>query len=359
MQVGAVSKKEGSFSSGHTVVAGRGYAAAGTRPATRQMADRFFTSKRRIGLAGLERSRIVSMEKFDLEAECDFRGLPPEEVEAACKYEYLRESQTLRATISDPKKSVPGLLPGLTLFELLFRWMPALRTAGFPKPWKQLSKASKTQLVSLLAKSRKGMIRGDKALYPPVVIEEASVEFDRSGETDDEYYHWRLEPFEPNLLRKWEQAPRNYFFGFIRIDEAYNQTEAVEAFKKEFKKQRLRERKQGFRERWPKAKSSKSRQRLMQLAVMRIWKHKRKQWDRLKLVANLCSYKGCVEEAAEYKARCQPGYGDEPMSDAAKVEMSSARKEARTFFQEHFSEFEEPLSWVSRGKKLTAKRKAV
>jgi hypothetical protein len=36
-------KKEGSFSAGHTVVAGRGHAAAGTRRATRQMADRFFS----------------------------------------------------------------------------------------------------------------------------------------------------------------------------------------------------------------------------------------------------------------------------------------------------------------------------
>jgi hypothetical protein len=286
------------------------------------------------------------MKNLDLDAECDFRRLTSDEMEAACKYEYLRESQTLRDTISDPKKSVPGLLPSLTLFDLLFRWMPALRTAGFPKPWKRLSKASKTQLISLLAQSRKGMIRGDKALYPPVVIEQASVELDHFGKTTDEYYHWRLEPSEPNLLRKWERARRNYFFGFIRIDEAYTETEAIEAFKKEFRncKQQSRKRKQRFRERWPEAKASKWRQRLMQLAVMRIWKHKRKQWDRLKLVANLCGYKGCVRECAEYEWRRGRGHGGEPMSNRAKVEMSSARAEARTFFQKHFSPREQPLS---------------
>jgi hypothetical protein len=215
-----------------------------------------------------------------------------------------------------------------------------LQRAGFPKPWKRLAKASQKQLVSLLAKLRKRTMRGDKTLYPPVVIEEASVAFDHYGETADQYYHWRLEPTEPSLLEKYEQSGRKYFFGFIRIDQAYNNTEVVAAFKAWFRKRREKT-KGGNREWWA--------ARLKNLAVMRLWKRfpgpgYLELYKRLNLVAEFCGYKGCVKEAAEYKLRCRGGGGDEPISKAAEVEMSSARSKARTFFQTLFPG-EEPLSW--------------
>jgi len=292
------------------------------------------------------------MKSLDLDAECDFQGLSSEEIETVCTYEYMRESRTLKdalnARTEDERKKISRELPSspffLSLTEAQFvRLMLALRTAGFPKPWKRLSKKFQKQLVSLLAKSRKGM-RGDKAMYPPVVIEDASPEFDHFEN------HWRvgqLEPFELSLFKGWEHSGRRCFFGFIRIDEAYNETEAVEAFKKEFSK-RWGKTKGGNREIWG--------ARLKNLAVMRLRKRfpgrgYLELYKRLNLVAEFCGYKGCVTESEAYNERRSHGRGDEPISKAAEAEMSSARIEARTFFQSLFPG-EKPLSWhiSTRGK---------
>lgn len=207
--------------------------------------------------------------------------------------------------------------------------MLELHNAGFPKPWSQVLNECKTQLVSLLANSAERATQRDKTLYPPVIIEQGAAEFVHDG-------CWRvgqLEPFELSLFR--EHSGRKCFFGFIRIDRAYNETEAVEAFRQEFRK------------RWPKTKGGGSTnwsERLKQLVVMRIWKQEPDRWRRLKLVAELCGYKGCVEELAAYNERCKEGYGDEPMNAVAKVEMSRARAKGRKFFQSLFPG-EEPLSY--------------
>jgi hypothetical protein len=283
---------------------------------------------------------------FDLVESLDFRFLhsaSPSDIETACKYEYMRESQALRDALAKGEKKGPVLpsrfLPVLT-FPQLGRLMLALQKAGFPTPWKRLAKVSRKRLVSLLAQSREETMRGDKAaeippIYPPLVIE--TVHFDSLAKDHELPYHWPSEPSEPSLFQTWERSGRKYFFGFIRIDEDYNETEAVAAFRA------------WFRAHYAKTKGGggpKWRNRLKQLAVMRIWKHERNQWKRLQLVAKFCRYKGCVKEAAAYKERCkQEGHGDEPMSDAAKVEMSSARAEAREFFQRLFSGCEKPLSY--------------
>ena len=81
-----------------------------------------------------------------------------------------------------------------------------------------------------------------------------------------------------------------------------------------------------------------------QLAVVRIWKLERNQWMRLKLVAEFCGYEGCRKEMKAYRERCRQGRGDEPMSNAAKVEMSDARKSALIFFKSLFRR-ENPLSY--------------
>jgi hypothetical protein len=278
------------------------------------------------------------MKKFDhhVNKSLDFRDLTAWELQAACLYEHMRESRMLRgaltaATEDERKEKAFGLSPFLLRFseERFFRLMVALQDAGFPKPWQGLSKASRAQLVSLLAKST-GHAE-DKKLYPPIIIEQGAAEFDLSENC------WRvgqLEPFELSLFKAWEHSGRAYFFGFIRIDAGYNETEAVEAFRTEFRKH------------WPKTKGggrAKWRDRLNQLAVMRIWKRERDQWKRLKMVAEFCGYKDCIREAAAYKKRCKEGRGDEPMSRAAKIEMSSARSEARKIFQSLFPG-QEPLN---------------
>jgi len=286
------------------------------------------------------------MKNLDLDAECDFQGLSSEEIETACAYEYMRESRTLRdalnARTEDERKKKSQDLPSspffLSLTEAQFVLLKlALQRSGFPKPWKRLSKKVQKQLVSLIRKSTKGAMRGDKVIYPPVIIEDGSPELDHFEG------HWRvgqLEPFELSLFKRWERSGRRCFFGFIRIDRGYNETEAIEAFKKEFRK------------RWGKTKGGnreRSGARLKNLAVMRLWKRFPGRgyleiYKRLNLVAEFCGYTGCVKEAAEYKERRQVGRGDEPISKAAEVEMSSARSDARTFFQTLFPG-EEPLSY--------------
>jgi hypothetical protein len=81
------------------------------------------------------------------------------------------------------------------------------------------------------------------------------------------------------------------------------------------------------------------------LSVMRIWTlYKRNPWKRLELVAKVCRYRGCVIEWAAYKERCRQGRGDEPMSNAAKAELSRSRKRALSFFQFVFP-WGKPANW--------------
>jgi hypothetical protein len=75
---------------------------------------------------------------------------------------------------------------------------------------------------------------------------------------------------------------------------------------------------------------------LKALSVVRIYKLEGNQWKRLKLVAKVCGYRGCVRESAAYKERCRHGRGDEPVSNSAKVEMTKARDHALKFLQNHF-----------------------
>jgi hypothetical protein len=253
---------------------------------------------------------------------------PGECLEAECVYEYMRESQTLRSAMSGERKSLP-YLPTLTLPRLAYL-IRKLQSAGFPKPWKQLSKRSRTLLVSLLRDLAGGAAGRNAKLYPPVIIERAKPEFDYSLNC------WRVgqeEPFELSLFKGWEG--RKYFVGFIRIDRSYNQAEAVEAFRTEFSKHCPRTRGGG---------SAKWRDRLNRLAVMQIWKQDCDQWKRLALVAKECGYKACKREAAAYRERRKEGHATEPMCKDAKAEIDRARREARAFFKTLFP-WEEPMSY--------------
>jgi hypothetical protein len=54
-----------------------------------------------------EISAIKQRSQFDFDAESNFRGLPPPEIEAACKYEYLRESRALTDKVNnEPQSSI-------------------------------------------------------------------------------------------------------------------------------------------------------------------------------------------------------------------------------------------------------------
>src|SRR5262249_55211026 len=159
---------------------------------------------------------------------------------------------------------------------------------------------------------------------------------------------WRLAPSHPELLRDLTEASEEsgkYFFGFIRIDQGYNQTEAIEAFKKEFRK-RWGKTRGGNRDWW--------HAKLNDLIVMRLFQQFPN--DPIKRVEHIVKFtipgskrigfKGCRNW---WKNRCRDrkaklGHVDDRMSQAASEEMSKARKDALRFFQSLFSD-ERPLSW--------------
>jgi len=288
--------------------------------------------------------------------ECDFRTIEPSQVEACCLYEYFRESAAMRDAFKPTAlEPVPTDRQGVTVLKpIAVRPMPlkgyrdqdvhdyvrlraALMTAGFPVPWNRLSSAQRRNLSTPLYSPDGRQYFGTGVLdwelkdtdkHPALLVKEFSPGHD-PVETD-------------YLLKQWKQeayydAPvgRPYFFGVFRLDEIYNETEAAEAFKTWFR-QRYGKSKSGGRSQWE--------AKLKSLVVMRIWKREHAQWKRLKLVQEFCGYKGCEDEWTDYQWRCGQGRGDEPMSKAAKVEMSSARTDARNFFQRLFPD-ELPLSW--------------
>jgi hypothetical protein len=321
----------------------------------------------------------------------DFRDLfplpPSPEIEAACLYEYMRESQRLRDELNGRGKSDQGLqcpffpnlmlarvslnvrrlgrstlqspfLPNSTLSELGVL-LVALRRAGFPRPWKRLNDASKTHLVSLLAGITKERLRGDKKTYPPVIIEEGAAEFDPVENC------WRvgqLEPSELSLFKitlpdresteRWEHSSRRFFFGFIRIDRGCNETEAVEAFREEFRK------------RWGKTKgggSPKWQAKLNDLVVMRLSKRFPRREDAIKRVEHVANYTtagfaGCKAFMDDrQKARREKREVEQCMSKEAIEEMSRACGDALKFFQTFFPG-EIPLSCPRRTLAATRKQ---
>jgi len=276
----------------------------------------------------------------------DFRFLgsaSPSEIKAACLYEYARESQMLRDAINaqtedERKEKAYGLrTPFFLSFsaERFVRLLLALQRAGFPRPWKGLSKASRAELLSLLAKST-GRNTKDKKLYPPVIIEQGAAEFDLS---ENRWRVGQLEPFELSLFREWEHSGRRYFFGFIRIDRSYNETEAGEAFRAWFK-DHWRETKGGGSPKW--------QAKLNDLVVMRLSKRFRDPIKRAEHVAKFTTagFKGCKEWRGERSKakKAKLGLVDQRMSKAANEELSRARADALKFFQSLFPG-ERPLSY--------------
>jgi hypothetical protein len=142
----------------------------------------------------------------DLSKSVDFRFLRDSsraEMEAACKYEYMRESQALRNFLGTQKHATQATVSpwmDLTLVKGL-DWMVLLQRAGFPRSWRMLTKTERQNLVSILATSED---QHPNAPESPVRIEPAAVELDEIERTPDDWctYHWRLEPREPKLIQQ-------------------------------------------------------------------------------------------------------------------------------------------------------------
>jgi hypothetical protein len=307
--------------------------------------------------------------KFDFDTECNFSDLPRAEREAACKYEYMRESQLLRDKLKVPRsaESLKGQKEGVqekrvNAADKFLRgetvpwggqfWLRvALLKSGFPKPWKCLTKQAQKEFVTVIGRSAESR----KNAYPPVLIKAGAPELVSPGVPGRSSNVWRLmlsehefhwpPQSETDTCFFGSQAKREYFYGFIRIDEAYNQTELRAAFTT-WLKGRYDKTKSGGGG-WPQWQG-----KLNDLVVMRVWNAfpgKKNVIKRVEHVANLTTtgFKGCKKYWKEYcKAKKSGHYVDHRMSEskAANEEMSRARTEALKFFQRLFSG-EKPLSW--------------
>ena len=405
--------------------------------------------------------------EFDLDAECNFKALPPrlsqKEVKTLCLYEYMRESQALRDNVNkEARPSITPYLHPLNLYVLRlshlccrhakrtsgkddcpreyelqpvqgtmpiqyrlycsrcdkvvklprkqwvqkfnedlvqvwneakrvseqgeaarsaenakqgkkrakmlpsltrlgwFRLTLALRKAGFPAPWKELNDDARNELIRAIGEWDEERRKS----YPPVVIEEAVPERDlqrerqrrENGVVHEKEFRqgdlldlsnlrptvWRFTPSEPELLRSGQQSGRKYFYGFIRIDESYNVTDAKKAFTARLL-ERYGKTKRGGGPHW--------QAKLNSLVVMRLWKQfpaRKGAVSRVEHVAKFTTrgLKGCKEW---WENRCRSkkdklGLVDDRMSKAANEEMSKARADALTFFQSLFRD-EMPLNY--------------
>jgi hypothetical protein len=286
--------------------------------------------------------------KFDLRSECkwNLKELSAAgELEAACKYEYMRESQALRDEIensetnynrefklfnysgaiiaSRPRRVLPSFAYENLRASERYHLAVALQKAGFSKPWNTLRKDAQRELVSLVGEWDKER----KKSNPPVVVEAASPEPDEELNYDPDRPHnriyWRLKPSEPELLQKqWPGHP--YFFGFIRVDEERSQTEMVEAFTAWVQKRYARHKKGNPQ--WI--------GKLNQLAAMRV-RHHYPRSERRVILLSLTSkktYKRGINET-------------EPDTGKMDVGLSRDCREAREFFQTLFHG-QEPISFL-------------
>jgi hypothetical protein len=271
------------------------------------------------GSQSSHKKRAISLADW-LETECDFRNLATEETEWCCKYEHLRESKGFREGLANPKCEA---LPVVACADWMdnARLVFALKKAGYPVPWKKLSAESRANLTQVLCWNSK-----DQKRHPVLMAQEFALAHDP------------LE--EERLLEQWRETAyytaaldRNYLFGVFRLDETYNESEAVKAFAAWFK-ERYAQTKGGGAPDW--------RAKLNDLAVMRLRKRfpgKRNLIRRVLHVAELTTagFAGCrAFRDDRQKARREKREVEQRMSKAASEEMSRARGDALKFFQTFF-----------------------
>jgi len=268
-----------------------------------------------------------------LKDECDFRNVvKPSEVEACCYYEYLRESITVRRTRVLPTCKDQSARSTLTFALNKAGWKEAADKNEAPASWKSLD----AEIKHDIARCVKRFLQ-DRSKHPrwhrPLLVQEFLLGHD-PVELESQLEKWKKEAYYA------ASGERSYFFGLFRLDETYNETEAVRAFKAFFRK-RYGKTKGGNRER--------SYAKLNDLVVMRLWKRFPDDPNkRVEYIAKFTTagFKGCKEHSDQRRKaiKAKLGFVDQPMSNVAKVEMSSARAYAREFFQGLFPG-EEPLSY--------------
>jgi hypothetical protein len=275
-----------------------------------------------------------------LEDEGDFRNIDSSEVEACYYYEFFRESAVMRGSIEDGHWS-GGVLPVCEDLNARSPLMLALNKAGWaeakkknqaPPPWNSLNAETKTE-ISRCAK-RCLQDRSDYPKWRPRLLVQEFLPGHDPVELKLQLEKWREKSCDLALV------DRTYFFGLFRLDETCNEEEAVIAFRAFFRKRygETKGSKSGRDKRW--------RERLNQLAVMRIWKRfpKAKHLrQRMGEVAKLTDYKGCNDYVVAHRKAFRAGQ-DEPTTRNAKVEMSKARAHALSLFQSLFPG-EKPLNY--------------
>jgi hypothetical protein len=307
-----------------------------------------------------------------LKDECDFRGIDSSEVEACCYYEYLRESVAMRHSFGQQvnqrliiryiKPDGKGMVlvsperegsqtvihadSGLALphgvnqtarsalaFVLIKAgWHKAANKNEAPPPWQTLDAQIKEE-VARCAKRCLERRTKDLKWHPPLLVQEFLPGHD-PVELESQVEKWKEEAYYA------ASGERSYFFGLFRLDQTYNETEAVKAFRGLLRK-RYGKTKGGNRER--------SRAKLNDLVVMRLWKRfPDDPFKRVEHVAKFTTagFKGCKDY---WNERCKAkkaklGLVEERMSKAANEEMSRARADALKFFQYLFPG-ERPLSY--------------
>ena len=304
----------------------------------------------------------------DLEANCNFADLLPKQmrrqesalIETACKYEYMRESQALRDKLNEARSTesaverkgnaaVPFIHGKTALWGGQFRLLVALLEPGFPKPWKRLTKQAQKELVAVIG----GWDENRKKSYPPVLIRAGAPELVSPGVPGLSSNVWRLVFSEPEF--HWPpqsetdtcffpaQQRRKYFYGFIRIDEDYNQTEVRAAFTAWLKGRHGKTKggSGGWRE-W--------QAKLNDLVVMRLWHRFPKRGDAIRRVEHVAKFttagfNGCKDWWNDrQKAISEKREVDRRISQSASEEMSRARVDALKFFQSLFPG-EKPLNY--------------
>jgi hypothetical protein len=222
------------------------------------------------------------------------------------------------------------------------RWAEAAEKKEPPPDWNILKHHTRREITRCVRRCLQLKLKHPK-WHRPLLIEKFLPGHD-PAELERQLKTW----IEPQLIKWKEEAyygaalGRGYFFGLIRLDETYNETEAARAFRAWFRKRYGKTKRGGGGWREWQAK-------LNDLVAIRLRKRfpgKKNLIKRVQHVAELTTagfarYKAFWNDRQE--ARREKREVEQRMSKAANVEMSSAKAGARKFFRQFFPD-EEPMS---------------
>jgi hypothetical protein len=271
-----------------------------------------------------------------LKHECDFRNVKSYQIEACCHYEYFRESAAMRKTCVLATCTDEIARSTLTFVLNKVGWKDAAEKNEAPPPWNSLDAAIKDELSRCVRRCVK-LKNKHPTRHRPLLVQEFSPGHD-PFEIERQLEGWKEKAYYDASL------DRDYFFGLFRLDETYNETKAVRAFRALFLKRRARANRDLSTHGKTKGGGGGWRlwqARLNDLVVMRLWKRFPK--DPLKRAEHVAEFttagfKGCKDYWDGGRAV------DRIIGKAANEEISKARAKALKFFQSLFPG-ERPLSW--------------